>query len=98
MKVSKTAATAATPLAKRGPSSMTSAMTEPLDVSFLGLGVMGGAIARHIGAAGHRLTVYNRSEARLARWQEANPELPARIASSPATNATAPLMRNVAGA
>lgn len=55
-----------------------------MNVSFLGLGVMGGAIARHIGKAGHRLTVYNRSPARLARWQEACPGLAARIASSPA--------------
>ena len=55
-----------------------------LNVSFLGLGVMGGAIARHIGAAGHRLTVFNRSPARLAKWQEANAGLAARVASSPA--------------
>lgn len=59
-------------------------MSEPRNVSFLGLGVMGGAIARHIGAAGHRLTIYNRSPARLARWQEANPGLAERIATSPA--------------
>jgi 3-hydroxyisobutyrate dehydrogenase len=59
-------------------------MTAPLNVSFLGLGVMGGAIARHIGAAGHRLTVFNRSPARLAKWQEANPGLAARTAASPA--------------
>jgi 3-hydroxyisobutyrate dehydrogenase len=59
-------------------------MNEPRNVSFLGLGVMGGAIARHIGAAGHRLTIYNRSPARLARWKEANPGLAARVAASPA--------------
>jgi 3-hydroxyisobutyrate dehydrogenase len=59
-------------------------MTAPLNVSFLGLGVMGGAIARHIGAAGYRLTVFNRSPARLAKWQEANPGLAARTAASPA--------------
>ena len=59
-------------------------MSEPLNVSFLGLGVMGGAIARHIGAAGHRLTVFNRSPERLAKWQEANPGLAARVAKSPA--------------
>lgn len=59
-------------------------MSEPKNVSFLGLGVMGGAIARHIGRAGHRLTIYNRSPARLARWQEANPGLAARVAASPA--------------
>jgi len=59
-------------------------MTTPINVSFLGLGVMGGAIARHIGNAGHRLTIYNRSPERAARWQEANPGLAARVATSPA--------------
>jgi 3-hydroxyisobutyrate dehydrogenase len=59
-------------------------MTAPLNVSFLGLGVMGGAIARHIGATGHLLTVFNRSPERLAKWQEANPGLAARVAQSPA--------------
>lgn len=59
-------------------------MTSPLNVSFLGLGVMGGAIARHIGKAGHRLTVYNRSAARLDAWQAANPGLAARVAVNPA--------------
>lgn len=59
-------------------------MTGPLNVSFLGLGVMGGAIARHIGKAGHRLAVYNRSAARMEAWQAANPGLAARVAASPA--------------
>ncbi len=59
-------------------------MTTPINVSFLGLGVMGGAIARHIGNAGHRLTIYNRSPERAARWQAANPALAARVATSPA--------------
>ena len=59
-------------------------MSTPRNVSFLGLGVMGGAIARHIGAAGHHLTIYNRSPERAARWQEANPGLAVRVASSPA--------------
>jgi len=45
---------------------------------------MGGEIARHISAAGHRLTVFNRSQGRLARWQDANPGLPVRIAENPA--------------
>ncbi|MDR2856976.1 MAG: NAD(P)-binding domain-containing protein, partial [Novosphingobium sp.] len=40
-------------------------LTHPYRVSFLGLGVMGGAIARHIGQAGHELTIYNRSPGRL---------------------------------
>jgi 3-hydroxyisobutyrate dehydrogenase len=59
-------------------------MSDKRKVSFLGLGVMGGAIARHIGNAGHELTVYNRSSGRLDKWQAANPGLAARVASSPA--------------
>jgi 3-hydroxyisobutyrate dehydrogenase len=59
-------------------------MSEPRNVSFLGLGVMGGAIARHIGEAGHRLTVYNRTPGRLEKWLEGNPGLAVRIATSPA--------------
>lgn len=59
-------------------------MSEARKVSLLGLGVMGGAIARHIGQAGHILTVYNRSPARLAQWQAANPGLAARTARSAA--------------
>lgn len=64
-------------------------MSQPRNVSFLGLGVMGGAIARHIGKAGHRLTVYNRSPARLEKWLEANPGLAVRVATSPADAADA---------
>jgi 3-hydroxyisobutyrate dehydrogenase len=45
---------------------------------------MGGAIARHIGQAGHRLTIFNRSHARVEKWQEANPGLASRVARSPA--------------
>jgi 3-hydroxyisobutyrate dehydrogenase len=59
-------------------------MSEPRKVSFLGLGVMGGAIARHIGQAGHHLTVYNRSAERLEKWLAANPGLSVRTAGSPA--------------
>jgi 3-hydroxyisobutyrate dehydrogenase len=59
-------------------------MSEKRNVSFLGLGVMGGAIARHIGKAGHALTIYNRSDNRLGKWQAANPGLAARVARSPA--------------
>jgi 3-hydroxyisobutyrate dehydrogenase len=55
-----------------------------MNVSFIGLGVMGGAIARHIGAAGHSLTIYNRSDARREKWLEANPGLAVRVASNPA--------------
>jgi 3-hydroxyisobutyrate dehydrogenase len=58
--------------------------SEPRNVSFLGLGVMGGEIARHIASAGHRLTVYNRSPSRLEKWLTANEGLAVRVADSPA--------------
>ncbi|WP_226637630.1 MULTISPECIES: NAD(P)-dependent oxidoreductase [Novosphingobium] len=57
---------------------------EPRKVSFIGLGVMGGEIARHIAEAGHELTIYNRSPDRLKRWQEENPGLASRVAANPA--------------
>ncbi len=62
-------------------------MSERCKVSFLGLGVMGGAIARHIGKAGHELTIFNRTPERLGEWQEANPGLETRVADSPASAA-----------
>ena len=63
-------------------------MSEARTVAFIGLGVMGGAIARHIGKAGHRLTIFNRSPSRVERWCEANPGLATRIASTPADAAS----------
>src|SRR5512141_521864 len=39
-------------------------------VAFLGLGVMGYAMAGHLARAGHRVTVYNRTPAKAARWVE----------------------------
>ncbi len=42
----------------------------PQPVAFIGLGVMGGPMARHLVAAGHRVTVYNRTPARAQRWLE----------------------------
>jgi len=59
-------------------------MRDACKVSFLGLGVMGGAIARHIANAGHSLTIYNRSAARCEGWLAANPGLTARVADNPA--------------
>ncbi|MCK9540714.1 MAG: NAD(P)-dependent oxidoreductase [Novosphingobium sp.] len=59
-------------------------MSELRNVSFIGLGVMGGAIARHIAAAGHRLTIYNRTTAKAQRWADEHPGLAERIAKSPA--------------
>jgi len=62
---------------------MTTTLPEPLRVSFLGLGVMGSPMARHLATAGHRLTIYNRSPERVARWQADHPGLEARVAASP---------------
>ena len=38
------------------------------DVAFLGLGVMGDPMAGHLAAAGHRVTVYNRTAAKSSAW------------------------------
>ena len=38
------------------------------DVAFLGLGVMGGPMAGHLAAAGHRVTVYNRTATKAQAW------------------------------
>ncbi|AKJ32098.1 NAD(P)-dependent oxidoreductase [Caldimonas brevitalea] len=40
----------------------------PHRVAFLGLGVMGHPMAGHLARAGHRVTVYNRSEAKAVQW------------------------------
>ena len=37
-------------------------------VAFLGLGVMGSPMAGHIAAAGHSVTVYNRTAAKSLEW------------------------------
>jgi 3-hydroxyisobutyrate dehydrogenase-like beta-hydroxyacid dehydrogenase len=39
-------------------------------VAFLGLGVMGFPMAGHLAAAGHQVTVYNRTEAKARQWVE----------------------------
>ena len=39
-------------------------------LAFLGLGVMGFPMARHLAAKGHTVTVYNRSPAKAAAWVE----------------------------
>jgi 3-hydroxyisobutyrate dehydrogenase len=63
-------------------------MIQARTISFIGLGVMGGAIARHLAEAGHKLTVYNRSPTRLVAWQKANPTIEAQVAGSPAEAAS----------
>src|SRR6476620_2831743 len=62
---------------------MTETLPKPLNVSFLGLGVMGSPMARHLANAGHRLTIYNRSPERIERWRADHPDLTARVAQSP---------------
>ena len=59
-------------------------MIEPRKIAFVGLGVMGGPIARHLGAAGYTLTLYNRSFERLRHWRKANPAMTVRFADSAA--------------
>ena len=41
-------------------------------MAFLGLGVMGGPMARHLAAAGHTVTVFNRTTAKAEAWVAAN--------------------------
>ena len=40
----------------------------PVQVAFLGLGVMGAPMAGHLTLAGHQVTVYNRNEAKAHSW------------------------------
>lgn len=41
---------------------------EPHRVAFIGLGVMGGPMAAHLAAAGHRVSVYNRTAEKARKW------------------------------
>jgi 3-hydroxyisobutyrate dehydrogenase len=50
-------------------------------IAFIGLGVMGGPIARHLAEAGHDMVVYNRSRAKAENWVAANGH---QLAASPA--------------
>uniref|UniRef100_UPI0035AEF1FE NAD(P)-binding domain-containing protein n=1 Tax=Inhella sp. TaxID=1921806 RepID=UPI0035AEF1FE len=42
-----------------------------LNIAFIGLGAMGGPMAGHLQAAGHRVTVFNRSAAKALAWAQA---------------------------
>src|ERR1700709_854626 len=44
--------------------------TPPRKVAFLSLGVMGGPMAGHLAAAGHHVTVYNRTTAKAQAWAD----------------------------
>lgn len=56
------------------------------NIAFIGIGVMGGPMARHLGNDGHSLALYNRTPAKVNAWLEANPNLAskARVAATPA--------------
>lgn len=41
-------------------------------IAFIGLGVMGAPMARHLASAGHELTVYNRTPEKAAAWVAAH--------------------------
>jgi 3-hydroxyisobutyrate dehydrogenase len=69
---------ALTHLAQNGNSAYACAMAK---IAFIGLGVMGGAMARHLANAGHEMIVYNRTQARAENWVAAHG---GRAASSPA--------------
>ncbi|MHB1090327.1 MAG: NAD(P)-dependent oxidoreductase [Ilumatobacteraceae bacterium] len=43
-----------------------------VNVGFVGLGIMGGPMARHLSTAGHHVTVYNRSGEKADAWVVAN--------------------------
>ncbi len=45
---------------------------EPARVAFLGMGVMGAPMARHVARAGHPMTVYNRTAAKALAWVALN--------------------------
>jgi 3-hydroxyisobutyrate dehydrogenase len=49
-------------------------------IAFIGMGVMGAPMARHLAHKGHELTVYNRSPAKAERWVAENG---GRMAASP---------------
>ena len=44
-------------------------MSVSTNIAFIGLGVMGGPMAGHLAAAGHRVTAYNRTTSRAQNWQ-----------------------------
>lgn len=55
-----------------------------MKLAFIGLGVMGGPMAGHLAAAGHTVTVYNRSAAKAEAWVAKHG---GRVAATPAAAA-----------
>jgi 3-hydroxyisobutyrate dehydrogenase len=60
-------------------------------IAFIGLGVMGSPIARHLAHAGHQMTVFNRSFSKSEKWVEAHGGTAARSPASAADGADAVL-------
>ena len=58
-------------------------------IAYIGLGVMGGPMARHLHAAGHDVTVYNRSPAKADAWVATNGGAAAPTPAAAATGADA---------
>jgi 3-hydroxyisobutyrate dehydrogenase len=56
--------------------------------AFLGLGVMGGPMARHLAAKGHAVTVWNRTETKASAWAAANTGKAAATPAEAITGAT----------
>jgi 3-hydroxyisobutyrate dehydrogenase-like beta-hydroxyacid dehydrogenase len=61
-------------------------------LAFLGLGVMGFPMAGHLAAAGHRVSVYNRTEAKARQWVERHGGSSARTPAEAARGAEMVLM------
>lgn len=58
-------------------------MTESRKIAFIGLGVMGGPMARHLAKAGHQVTAYNRTASRAEAWLRDQQVAGYRIATAP---------------
>ena len=58
-----------------------------VNVAFVGLGVMGGPMARHLATAGHAVTVFNRTTAKAQAWVAAHGGIQAATPRAAAANA-----------
>ena len=56
------------PISHQSGDSPAEPASAPADVAFIGLGVMGYPMAGHLAAAGHRVTVFNRTHSVAQRW------------------------------
>ncbi|GAA4643198.1 NAD(P)-dependent oxidoreductase [Pontixanthobacter gangjinensis] len=61
-------------------------MSNKSTIGFIGLGVMGGPMARHLAANGHRVVGYNRTASRAEKWQveQSKAGLDTALATTPA--------------